>query len=154
MVSPWTLDIEKNGVLETCRELGIAIIAYSPLGRGFLTGTIKSPDDIEPTDWRKGNPRFQGENFQKNLDIVEKLKQIAEKKGVPVSQLCLAWILAQGEDFFVIPGTRKIKYLEENFNAKDVQFKPEELAEIRKICEAAEVAGTRYPEMFMHALDG
>lgn len=152
--SPWTLDIESNGVLETCRELGIIIVAYAPLGRGFLTGTIKSPDDLADDDWRKSNPRFQGENFQKNLDIVEKLKQVAAKKGVSVSKLCLAWIIAQGEDFFVIPGTRKIKYMEDNFNAKDVKLTAEEVAEIRKICQEAQVAGSRYLEESMHNLNG
>ncbi|RGB27219.1 aldo/keto reductase [Rhizophagus diaphanus] len=142
--SPWTLDIETNGVLEACRELGVTIVAYSPLGRGFLTGKYKSPDDFEANDYRRGIPRFQGENFNKNLEIVHKFNEFASKKGVTTSQLCLAWVLAQGDDFVTIPGTRNIKYLEENFEARKIHLSSEELSEIRKIIDSIEISGTRY----------
>ncbi|CAB5209378.1 unnamed protein product [Rhizophagus irregularis] len=144
--SPWTLDIETNGVLEACRELGVTIVAYSPLGRGFLTGKYKSLDDFEPNDYRRGVPRFQGENFNKNLEIVHKFDEFASKKGVTTGQLCLAWVIAQGEDFVTIPGTRKIKYLEENFEARKIHLSSEELSEIRKIIDSIEISGTRYNE--------
>ncbi|PKY49191.1 aldo/keto reductase [Rhizophagus irregularis] len=144
--SPWTLDIETNGVLEACRELGVTIVAYSPLGRGFLTGKYKSLDDFEPNDYRRGVPRFQGENFNKNLEIVHKFDEFASKKGVTTGQLCLAWVIAQGDDFVTIPGTRKIKYLEENFEARKIHLSSEELSEIRKIIDSIEISGTRYNE--------
>ncbi|KAI8800205.1 pyridoxine 4-dehydrogenase [Cladochytrium replicatum] len=144
--SPWTLDIETDDRLKVCRELGIAIIAYSPLGRGFLTGAIKSIDDLAPNDFRRYNPRFQGENFAKNLELLEAFKTLAEKKGVTPSQLCLAWVLAQGEDFFVIPGTKKINYLEENVGALNVKLSVEELAAVRSVAEKIPVSGLRYTE--------
>ncbi|CAB4435783.1 unnamed protein product [Rhizophagus irregularis] len=144
--SPWTLDIETNGVLEACRELGVTIVSYSPLGRGFLTGKYKSLDDFEPNDYRRGVPRFQGENFNKNLEIVHKFDEFASKKGVTTGQLCLAWVIAQGDDFVTIPGTRKIKYLEENFEARKIHLSSEELSEIRKIIDSIEISGTRYNE--------
>ncbi|GBB99718.1 hypothetical protein RclHR1_03600014 [Rhizophagus clarus] len=151
--SPWTLDIEKNGVLEACRELGVTIVAYSPLGRGFLTGKYKSIDDFEPNDFRRTVPRFQGENFNKNLEIVHKFNEFASKKGVTAGQLCLAWVIAQGEDFVTIPGTRKIKYLEENFEAGKIQLSPEEISEVRKIIDSIEIVGGRYHERSMKLLD-
>ncbi|KAI8814499.1 auxin-induced protein PCNT115 [Cladochytrium replicatum] len=147
--SPWTLDIETDDRLKVCRELGIAIVAYSPLGRGFLTGAIKSLDDLAPDDWRRTTPRFQGENFEKNLELVEALKALAQKKGVTPSQLCLAWVLAQGEDFFVIPGTKRITYLEENVKALDVKLTSEELAEIRSVISKIPVNGLRYSAPMM-----
>src|SRR6476619_1409906 len=119
--SLWTRDPE-DAVLPTVRELGIGFVAYSPLGRGFLSGRFQSPDDFEEGDFRKHHPRFQGENFEKNLELVEKVKEIADEKGVTPSQLALAWVLAQGEDIVPIPGTKRIAYLEENAGALDVQL--------------------------------
>ncbi|PKY43620.1 aldo/keto reductase, partial [Rhizophagus irregularis] len=142
--SPWTIDIEKNGIMEACRELGVTIVAYSPLGRGFLTGKYKSIDDFEPDDFRRAVPRFQGENFNKNLEIVRKFDEFANEKGVSPSQLCLAWVLAQGDNIVAIPGTKKIKYLEENFEAAKIHLTPEELSEIRQIINSIEIIGARY----------
>ncbi|EXX56539.1 uncharacterized protein OCT59_000111 [Rhizophagus irregularis] len=144
--SPWTLDIEKNGVLEACRELGVTMVAYSPLGRGFLTGKFKSIDDFEPNDFRRTVPRFQGENFNKNLELVQKFNEFASKKGITTGQLCLAWVIGQGENFVTIPGTKRLKYLEENFEARNIHLSPEELSEIRKIIDSIEIAGERYDE--------
>ncbi|CAB4492693.1 unnamed protein product [Rhizophagus irregularis] len=151
--SPWTIDIEKNGIMEACRELGVTIVAYSPLGRGFLTGKYKSIDDFEPDDFRRAVPRFQGENFNKNLEIVRKFEEFANKKGVTPSQLCLAWVLAQGDNIVAIPGTRKIKYLEENFEAAKIHLTPEELSEIRQIINSIEIIGARYQEEHMKMVD-
>ncbi|KAL0084978.1 oxidoreductase [Phycomyces blakesleeanus] len=142
--SPWTLDIETNGLLDTARELGVSIVAYSPLGRGFLTGAIKSLDDLDITDLRRYFPRFYPENFTKNLDLVEGITSLATKKGVTPSQYVLAWVLAQGPEFIVIPGTRKIKYLEENVKAGDIVLSKEEVAEMRRLIENADTAGKRY----------
>ncbi|KAI9278476.1 pyridoxine 4-dehydrogenase [Phascolomyces articulosus] len=142
--SPWTLDIETNGVLETTRELGISIVAYSPLGRGFLTGGIKSRDDLAKDDWRLANPRFSEENFPKNLKLVEKIHALSEKKGVAPAELILSWVLAQGNDFLTIPGTKRVKYLEQNIRGGQVQLSAEELAEIRKVVDAATTSGSRY----------
>ncbi|RGB28968.1 aldo/keto reductase [Rhizophagus diaphanus] len=147
--SPWTLDIETNGIMEACRELGITIVAYSPLGRGFLTGKYKSIDDFEPDDFRRTVPRFQGENFDKNLELVRKFDEFASKKGVTSSQLCLAWVLAQGDNIVTVPGTKKIKYLEENFEAVKIHLSSEELSEIRQIINSIEITGARYDENFM-----
>jgi aryl-alcohol dehydrogenase-like predicted oxidoreductase len=146
--SPFSLDIEKEeiGLLKTCRELGVAIVCYSPLGRGMLTGQIKSPDDLEETDWRKHTPRFSKENFPKNLQLVDQITALAKKKGCTPGQLTLAWILAQGEDFIAIPGTSKVKNLEENAAAAQIKLSKEEVQEIRQACEKTEVAGARYPE--------
>ncbi|CAB5372622.1 unnamed protein product [Rhizophagus irregularis] len=151
--SPWTLDIETNGVLEACRELGVTIVAYSPLGRGFLTGKYKSLDDFEPNDFRRAVPRFQGENFNKNLEIVHKFDEFGSKKGVTAGQLCLAWVIAQGNEFVTIPGTRKMKYLEENFEAGKIHLSPEEVSEIRKIIDSIEIVGDRYNEHGMKLLN-
>ena len=152
--SPWTLDIESSStdILATARELGIAIIAYSPLGRGFLTGQYKSPDDFEEGDFRRGNPRFSKENFPKNLELVEKIKAIADKKGCTPGQLTLAWLMLQGEDIIPIPGTKKIPYLEENMGSLKVQITEEENAEIRKAIESAQISGSRYPEAGMKSV--
>jgi aryl-alcohol dehydrogenase-like predicted oxidoreductase len=144
---PWCLDIENDGRLEVCRELGIAIIAYSPLGRGFLTGRYKSPADFEEGDYRKYLPRFQPGVFEKNLELVKQFEKLSAKKGVTPSQLCLAWVLAQGEDIIPIPGTRRSKYLAENWKSMDIQLTPEELQEIRDAINKLPVEGTRYADM-------
>ena len=152
--SPWTLDIESSStdILATARELGVAIIAYSPLGRGFLTGKYQSPDDFEEGDFRKNNPRFSKENFGKNLALVDKIKAIADKKGATAGQLTLAWLMEQGEDIIPIPGTKKIPYLEENMGALKIQITKEENAEIRKAIESAQISGSRYPEAGMKSV--
>ncbi|KAI9807636.1 MAG: hypothetical protein M1825_005577 [Sarcosagium campestre] len=145
--SPFAMEIEdpKINVLKTCRELGIATVAYSPLSRGFVTGTIRSNADIADDDFRKHIPRFSDEHFPNNLKLVDALKDLAEKKKCTPSQLTLAWLLAQGDDIFPIPGTKKIKYLEENLGAVKVQLSAEENAAIRKVVENATVMGERYP---------
>jgi len=151
--SLWTRDPE-NDILKTCKELGIAFVAYSPLGRGFLTGQIKKFDDFEPDDYRRFSPRFQGDNFQKNLDLVHQLEQLALQKGCSTSQLALAWVLAQDENIFPIPGTKRIKYLEENAGALNVRFTKEELETINAIAPKDIAAGMRYPEQMMQSLNG
>jgi aryl-alcohol dehydrogenase-like predicted oxidoreductase len=145
--SLWTRDVEENGVLETIRELGIGFVAYSPLGRGFLTGEIKGPEDLPETDVRRRHPRFQGENFQKNLDLVARIEEIAREKGVLPAQLALAWVLAQGEDIVPIPGTKRRKYLEQNAAAADVELSPEDLRRIDELAPLGAAAGPRYPDM-------
>lgn len=150
--SLWSRDPEQDGVLEACRELGIAFVAYSPLGRGFLTGQIKQFEDLDATDWRRFNPRFQGDNFTKNLELVAKIEAIATRKGVKPSQLALAWVLAQGDNIFPIPGTKRISYLEENLGALDISLTPVELAEIDAVASVGIAAGTRYPEAMMGSL--
>lgn len=154
--SPFSLDIEREdiGVLKTCRQFGIAIVCYSPLGRGILTGQYQSPDDFEANDIRKYFPRFSKENFSKNLQLVETLQKLAEKKGCTSGQLSLAWILAQGQDFIVIPGTTKIKNLEENVSAGGIELTEGEIQQIRKACQEADIDGDRYPEMFSFCLFG
>ena len=151
--SIWTREPEE-GILQTCKELGIAFVAYSPLGRGFLTGQIKKFDDFEANDYRRFSPRFQGENFQKNLDLVHNLQQLALQKGCTTSQLALAWVLAQDENIFPIPGTKRIKYLEENAAALNVHFTKEELEAINAIAPKGVAAGMRYPEQMMQSLNG
>ena len=150
--SLWTRDPEAE-VLPTCRELGIGFVAYSPLGRGFLTGQFKKTDDLAPDDWRRHNPRFQGENFQKNLDLVEEIEGMARSKGCTPSQLALAWVLARGQDIVPIPGTKRIKYLEDNAGAVRVTLTPEELKRIDAILPPGAASGTRYPEAGMAALN-
>jgi len=152
--SPFSIDIENPQVnlLKTCRELGVATVAYSPLGRGFVTGVYRSPDDFEDGDFRKGSPRFSKENFPKNLKLVDGLVDLAKKKGCSPGQLTLAWLLAQGEDIIPIPGTKKIKYLEENLGALDVKLTKDEEKQIRGLVENAEVHGLRYPEGMMSYL--
>ena len=154
--SPFSLDIEKDeiGLLKTCRELGVAIVCYSPLGRGFFSGQIKSPDDFEEGDVRKLFPRFSKENFPKNLKLVNELTAIANRKGCTPGQLTLAWILAQGDDFIVIPGTTKIKNLEENVAAAQIKLSKDEIKEIREVCEKADVVGERYPAFSTFSLFG
>ncbi|KAF5535887.1 alcohol dehydrogenase [Fusarium mexicanum] len=148
--NPFTLDIEKQDILSTCRELGITIFAYSPLGRGFLTGQIKSSDDFAPDDLRRMLPRFSPENFSKNLVLVERLKTLADKKGCTSGQLVLAWLSAQGEDIIPIPGTKKIKYMEENVGSLQVRLSSEEVQQIRDEVEKAEIAGHRNPPGVFH----
>jgi len=146
--SLWTRDPE-DGTLQTCNELGIAFVAYSPLGRGFLTGQIKKFEDFEPDDYRRHSPRFQGENFDKNLQLVQKIEDMAARKNCTTAQLALAWVLAQGDTIFPIPGTKRIKYLEENIGATNVQLSNDDLAEIDAIAPKGAAAGMRYPESFM-----
>ncbi|MBV9368828.1 MAG: aldo/keto reductase [Frankiales bacterium] len=145
--SLWTRDPEENGVLATCRELGIGFVAYSPLGRGFLTGQITSPDDLEEGDFRRHNPRFQGENFKRNLDLVDKVREIAAEKECTPGQLALAWLLARGDDVVPIPGTKRVRYLEENFGALDVKLTEDDLRRIDAVAPVGAAAGDRYPDM-------
>ena len=146
--SLWTRDPEDQ-LLETCRELGIAFVAYSPLGRGFLTGQIKAPEDFAPDDFRRNNPRFQGENFKKNLELVARLGQMATEKGCTPSQLALAWVLARGNHVFAIPGTKRVRYLEENVAALNLTFTVRELEQLDRIAPPGAAAGTRYTEAVM-----
>ncbi len=148
--SLWTRDIEAE-VLPTIRELGIGLVAYSPLSRGFLSGEFRKPEDVN--DNRKLMPRFQGENFYKNLEFVERVKTLADQKGCTPSQLAIAWVLAQGDDIITIPGTKRIKYLEENIASEKVQLTKEDLHNIEAILPAGIVSGQRYPEIFMSALN-
>lgn len=148
--SLWSRDIEAE-VLPTIRELGIGLVAYSPLSRGLLSGEIRTPEDLK--DNRVNMPRFQGENFHKNIELVEKIKTLAAEKGCSASQLAIAWVLAQGEDIITIPGTKRIKYLEENIASENVQLSSEDLQSIEAIMPAGIVSGTRYPEMFMSYLN-
>jgi aryl-alcohol dehydrogenase-like predicted oxidoreductase len=145
--SLWTRDVEENGVLDTVRELGIGFVPYSPLGRGFLTGQYKSYDDLPADDFRRRNPRFQGENFQKNLNLVTAVERIAKKKGVTPAQLALAWLLSRGDDVVPIPGTKHVARLEENAGAADVELTGEELREIDEVFPIGAASGTRYPDM-------
>jgi aryl-alcohol dehydrogenase-like predicted oxidoreductase len=143
--SLWERSVEEE-ILPTCRELGIAFVPYSPLGRGFLTGEIKRFEDLPEDDYRRHTPRFQGENFDKNLDIVREVERIAGAKGVTTAQVALAWLLAKGEDVLPIPGTKKVRYLEQNAAAIDVTLTPEEIAALEAL---APTAGSRYPEHLM-----
>lgn len=147
--SLWSRDIETE-VLPTVRELGIGLVAYSPLSRGFLGGQIRSPEDLQ--DNRVHMPRFQGENFYKNLELVEKIKALAKAKGCSPAQLAIAWVLAQGENIITIPGSKSIKHLEENMAAEKVQLTAEDLQSIEAIMPTGVVSGTRYPEQFMKDL--
>src|ERR1700733_4268148 len=142
-LSLWTREPEDE-ILPTVRELGIGFVAYSPLGRGFLTGAFKTIDDLAPDDWRRHSPRFQGENFAKNLELVAKIKQLAVAKGCTPSQLALAWVLAQGPDIVPIPGTKRSKYLDENLAAAQIKFSSDELAQIDAILPSGSAAGERY----------
>ena len=138
-------------MLATCRQLGIGFVAYSPLGRGFLTGRFRSADDLAPDDWRRQNPRFQGENFQKNLDVVAKVEAIARAKDCTPAQLALAWLLARGPDVIPIPGSRSAARVEENAEAVRIHLTPDDLASLDAISPA--VAGDRYPEGGMRAVN-
>jgi aryl-alcohol dehydrogenase-like predicted oxidoreductase len=150
--SLFTRDVEDDGVLATVRELGIGFVPYSPLGRGFLSGKIRSVDDFEEGDFRRTSPRFQGENFAKNLEVLDRVIAIAETKGVTPSQLALAWVLAQGSDVVPIPGTRRIANLEENVAAVDITLTAEELAAIEEAAPAGVAAGDRYGPQGMKSL--
>jgi aryl-alcohol dehydrogenase-like predicted oxidoreductase len=149
--SLWSREVEEE-ILPTVRELGIGFVAYSPLGRGFLTGQIKQPSDLAADDWRRTNPRFQGENFQRNLNLVMKVEELATKKHVKPSQLALAWVLAQGEDIVPIPGTKRQKYVEENAHAVDVKLSKDDLAALDALAPRGVAAGTRYDEGGMAAV--
>jgi aryl-alcohol dehydrogenase-like predicted oxidoreductase len=151
--SLWTRDPE-GGILATCRELGIGFVAYSPLGRGFLTGQFQRFGDLAEDDYRRHSPRFQGENFQKNLDLVRRVEEIAREKGCRPSQLVLAWVLAQGDDIVPIPGTKRRKYLEENVGSVEVKLTKEDLRRIDEVFPAAAAAGGRYPEHMMALVNG
>jgi len=149
--SLWSREPEDE-ILGVVRELGIGFVPYSPLGRGFLTGQIKSIDDLEPDDWRRNAPRFQGENFQKNLDLVREIEGMAREKGCTSAQLALAWVLAQGDDIVPIPGTKRRRYLEENVGALDVRLTREDLERIDRVIPPGAAAGTRYAAQAMQAL--
>lgn len=150
-LSLWTRDPEEE-ILPTCRELGIGFVAYSPLGRGFLTGQIKSYDDLAPDDVRRNHPRFQPGNFEKNLDLVREVEEMAREKGCTPAQIALAWVLAQGNDIVPIPGTKRRTYLEENVQALDVQLSPEDLERLDAVLPPGAAAGARYPERAMQAI--
>jgi aryl-alcohol dehydrogenase-like predicted oxidoreductase len=151
-LSLWSRDSEAE-VIPTVRELGIGYVAYSPLGRGFLTGQFKSPDDFAEDDFRKNHPRFQGENFQRNLDLVREVERMAQEKGCTTAQLALAWVLAQGEDIVPIPGTRHIKYLDENIGALEIKLTPEDLKRLDEILPPGAAAGTRYHARGMETIN-
>ncbi len=150
--SLWSRDPEDE-ILPACRELGIGFVPYSPLGRGFLTGRFKHFEDLPADDFRRSQPRFQGENFAKNLDLVALIQQMATEKGCTASQLALAWLLAQGDDIIPIPGTKRVSYLEENVGALDVQLSASDLRRIDEIAPKGVAAGTRYPEAGMNAVN-
>lgn len=150
--SPFSMEVEQEGVLQACRELGVAIVAYSPLGRGFLTGSIRSRKDFEEGDFRTFAPRFSEENFDKNLVLVDKLKEIADRKSCTTGQLVLAWLMESDPLVFPIPGTTRIKNFDENMGALKVNISKAEDQEIRKAISSADVGGGRYPEAFAAAL--
>jgi aryl-alcohol dehydrogenase-like predicted oxidoreductase len=150
--SLWSRDVEGE-VLPTVRELGIGFVAYSPLGRGFLTGQFKTFDDLPADDFRRNTPRFQGDNFQKNLELVKKIEELAAAKGCTPSQLALAWVLDQGDDIVPIPGTKRVKYLDDNLGAVNVRLTADDLAQIDAILPAGAAAGSRYNEQAMQAIN-
>ena len=151
--SLWTRDPQTNGMLAACRKLGVSLVAYSPLGRGFLTGAIRSPDDFDADDYRRGSPRFMGDNFTRNLQLVEQVKTLAADKGCSPAQLALAWVLAQGDDVLAIPGTRKRSRLDENLGALDVQLGAAELKAIDAVFPPDAAAGDRYVSSGMHMVN-
>jgi aryl-alcohol dehydrogenase-like predicted oxidoreductase len=151
--SLWTRDPEDE-VLPLCRELGIGFVAYSPLGRGFLTGRFRKFEDLPPDDYRRNSPRFQGENFQRNLDLVQRVEEIARRKKCTPAQLALAWLLAQGEDVVPIPGTKQRRYLEENLRALEIELTPSDLEEIEEVAPKGVAAGERYHEAGMRTVNG
>jgi aryl-alcohol dehydrogenase-like predicted oxidoreductase len=150
--SLWTRDPEAE-VIPTCRELGITFVAYSPLGRGFLTGKIQSLNDLDPNDWRRRNPRFEQQNLQRNLDLTKRVQSLAQEKKCTPAQLALAWLLAQGDDIVPIPGTKREKYLEENAAAAQIRLSAEDLARIEKVAPHGVAAGQRYPEEGMRRVN-
>jgi aryl-alcohol dehydrogenase-like predicted oxidoreductase len=145
--SLWTRDVEENDVLSTVRELGIGFVAYSPLGRGILTGRFKNLDDLPADDFRRRNPRFQGENFERNLELVREVERLAKAKGITPGQLALAWVLSRGDDVVPIPGTKHVKYLEENVVATRVELSAAELARLDVVLPVGAATGTRYTDM-------
>jgi aryl-alcohol dehydrogenase-like predicted oxidoreductase len=150
--SLWTRDPEEDGVLATCAELGIGFVAYSPIGRGFLSGQIRSVDDLAPDDFRRHNPRFQGDNFARNLELVDRVREIADEKGVTASQLALAWVIAQGgrdgnPAIVPIPGTKRVRYLEENAAAAEVALTDDDLRRLDEAAPRGATSGDRYPDM-------
>jgi aryl-alcohol dehydrogenase-like predicted oxidoreductase len=151
-LSLWSRDAEAE-VLPTVRELGIGYVAYSPLGRGFLTGQFKSPDDFPDDDFRKNHPRFQGENFQKNIQLVHEVERMAQEKGCTTAQLALAWVLAQGDDIVPIPGTKHVRYLDENIGALEVHLSQEDLERLDAILPPGAAAGQRYHERGMASVN-
>jgi len=151
--SLWSRDPE-DGLLDACAELSVAFVAYSPLGRGFLSGAIRSLDDLDPDDWRRENPRFMGENFAKNLQVVDAVAELAAKRGVTASQLALAWVLARAPHIVTIPGTTKIGRIEENAAAGDIELTAEELAAIDAVAPKGAAAGGRYTDAGMQIVDG
>ena len=151
--SLWSREPEED-ILPTCRALGIGFVAYSPLGRGFLTGRFRHPEDLPADDYRRNSPRFQGENFQKNLDLVRRIEEIAAQKRCTPSQLALAWVLAQGEDIVPIPGTKRRKYLDENAAAADILLTAEDLRRIDELSPHGVAAGARYPDIAMRSVNG
>ncbi|KAJ2860396.1 hypothetical protein GGI22_002725 [Coemansia erecta] len=142
--SAWSTHVETNGVLDTCRELGITVVAYSPLSRGFITGQIRSFDDLPEDDWRRNNPRFKPEHFETNLKLVNAFEALAKKHNSTSGQLALAWLLAQYDNLIVIPGTKKSKYLDENFGASKIKLSDADLKELRKLVDSANIQGERY----------
>jgi aryl-alcohol dehydrogenase-like predicted oxidoreductase len=150
--SLWTRDPE-DGILQTTRELGIGFVPYSPLGRGFLTGRFRSPADIPEGDWRRNNPRFQGENFQRNLGLVARVTEIASARGATPAQLALAWVLARGKDVVPIPGTRRRATLEENVAAASLVLTPAEMNRLDEVAPQGVTAGARYPEAAMKVIE-
>ncbi|GAB3278912.1 aldo/keto reductase [Parasphingorhabdus pacifica] len=150
--SLFSRDPEDSGLLAAVRELGIGFVAYSPLGRGFLSGKIRSIDDLPEDDWRRNAPRFQGENFERNLRVVDKVRELADAKGVTASQLALAWVLAQGSDIVPIPGTKRRNYLDENIAASDVTLTDDDLAAIDEVAPRGVAAGERYNEHGMRTV--
>ena len=151
--SLWSREVTTNGILDTCRELGIGFVPYSPLGRGFLTGAIQKVSDLDEGDWRRTNPRFNEEALKENLKLAGAVKTLAEEKGCTPAQLALAWVLAQGEDIVPIPGTKRVKYLEDNLGAVNVRLDDEERREIETACGQFEVVGQRYPAGMMSMLN-
>ncbi|MGP6157419.1 MAG: aldo/keto reductase [Vulcanimicrobiaceae bacterium] len=145
--SLFSRDIEDSGVLQTVRALGIGVVPYSPLGRGFLSGQIRSFDELAPDDFRRNNPRFQGDNFAKNLAVVDEVRALAAELGVTPSQLALAWVLAQGNDLVPIPGTKRVRYLEENLRAAEIELTREQLARLEAVAPKGAASGDRYADM-------
>ena len=150
--SLWTRDVEAE-ILPVCRELGIGFVAYSPLGRGFLTAKFKKPGDLPPDDWRRNNPRFQGGNFERNLKLAERIEALAQRKKCTAAQLALAWVLAQGDDIVPIPGTKRRNYLEENVAASNIELTPADLEEISAAAPPGAAAGMRYPGSSMQTVN-
>jgi aryl-alcohol dehydrogenase-like predicted oxidoreductase len=144
--SLWTRDVDEQ-ILPTTRELGVGFVAYSPLGRGFLSGRFRSPDDIPEDDFRAGNPRFQGDNFRRNLAIVDRVRELAEEKGVTAAQLALAWVQSRGDDVVPIPGTKRVSYLEENVAATEIELTDSDLERLEEVAPHGQTAGDRYPDM-------